>query len=419
MKIIANVDEKRKDTLAKFEVSEALKMIQYEAFEKAKLNGENIKIGITDAGFLNLDTQDYFKKTIEQNRVVACKDFLSPRQGNQLFENITGKDSHGREVAKCVGGLSSKEQFGLAHEALYYLARSENAKEERRYEEDAWVAAMEWFDSLGVRLVNSSLGYGKGFDVASESYNYLQMNGYSTVVAKAAQIASTEKEMFIVNSAGNNGHDKEWHSYISSPADVVSILSIGATDGLGAKMGYSSIGPEYNGYIKPDVSAFSKNGTSFSAPLITGYVACIMQSNPSFCNDEIMNILYKSSSLYPYKNNYVGYGVPNCYKTIQLLKQEAVSDSVVSFVATDSIVKFTNTDFLSLIPESAAKIVVYHTQNPGFVVLMETLDVQNSSNFILKQNHEDYTLVLIKNKRLRLFGQLLLQFYKTIMNNSI
>jgi subtilisin family serine protease len=387
------------DSVKAIEPSEALLSINYSYFDKAKLSGKGVVVGVADAGYLNLDKQDYFKKAIEEGRVLGTRDFLAPRRTVGIFENLTGKDTHGREVTKCIAGKSDKEQYGVAYNASFYFARTENAKEERRIEEDAWVAAIEWFDSLGVRLVNSSLGYGKGFDDPRESYTSAEMNGYTTVVAKAAQIAATQKEMFLVNSAGNSGNDKEWKGYISSPGDAVPVLTIGATDMNAAKMGYSSIGPEYNGYIKPDVSAFSKNGTSFSSPLIAGVVACILEKKGDWCNDQIKNVLFQAANLYPYKNNYLGYGVPNCDKIVQLLNGNTLSDSTYTVEATDSTYKINSIDELAKLNSGKPKMVVFRTTTPGFVISSETIDANKLVYEFKQLANESYCLIASGNKK--------------------
>jgi hypothetical protein len=161
------------------------------------------------------------------------------------------------------------------------------------------------------------LGYAKGFSNPKESYLPIQMDGKTSVIARAAQIAVEEKGMIVVVSAGNEGDDNSWQ-IISTPADVEGVIAVGATNELGMKMGYSSIGPDFLTYNKPNVSCFSLFGTSLAAPVITGFVACLLQANPNLTNKEIKDILEKSSSLYPFANNFVGFGVPNAKKALDL-----------------------------------------------------------------------------------------------------
>ena len=125
---------------------------------------------------------------------------------------------------------------------------------------------MEWIDSLGVRVINTSLGYAKGFSNPAENYEPTQMDGHTSVISKAAQIATEKKGILLVVSAGNEGDDTNW-MLISTPADAEGVLAVGATNQkLWNKIGYSSIGPEFLPYLKPNVSCFSLYGTSLAAP---------------------------------------------------------------------------------------------------------------------------------------------------------
>jgi subtilisin family serine protease len=131
-----------------------------------------------------------------------------------------------------------------------------------------------------------------------------------------------KKGILIIVSAGNEGDDRSWR-IISTPADAQGVLAIGATNAkLWNRIGYSSIGPESLPYLKPNVSCFSLYGTSLSAPVITGFAACVMQANPKLTNKQVMELIEKSSHLYPYGNNYVGYGVPQASRAIALLKNQ-------------------------------------------------------------------------------------------------
>jgi hypothetical protein len=51
-------------------------------------------------------------------------------------------------------------------------------------------------------------------------------------------------------------------------------------------------------------------GTSFSAPLLAGFSACVWQMNPGWDNMELREELKKSGDLYPYHDYAHGYGVP-------------------------------------------------------------------------------------------------------------
>jgi hypothetical protein len=180
-------------------------------------------------------------------------------------------------------------------------------------------------DSMGVRLINTSLGYAIKMDDPNDNYKQEDMNGKTTTITKAAQIGVDEKGIFLVVSAGNEGDNDEWR-IISAPADARGVLSVGATrDKVWDRIGYSSLGPDFLPYMKPNVSCYSPNGTSFSAPAVTGFVACMMQKNPALTNKELFDIIQKSSHLYPYGNNYIGYGVPLASRAKALLSNPAAT----------------------------------------------------------------------------------------------
>jgi len=116
---------------------------------------------------------------------------------------------------------------------------------------------------------------------------------------------AASKGMLVISSAGNKG-DKVWH-YITAPADADSILSVGAIDQNGHVAYFSSRGPSSDGDIKPDVMAIGKstvmadenggitygNGTSLSAPVISGLAACLWQTNRNASAMEVLNSIVK------------------------------------------------------------------------------------------------------------------------------
>jgi len=140
--------------------------------------------------------------------------------------------------------------------------------------------------------------------------------------------------MLVVNSAGNEGN-KEWR-YISAPADGDSVLTVGAVDSLGRLASFSSVGPTYDGRLKPNLvaqgvyatvltrsGAVSRaNGTSFSSPILAGMAACFWQSQPGLTNMEVIQFLQQSASKASSPDNLFGYGVPNGYKAYEQAREE-------------------------------------------------------------------------------------------------
>lgn len=280
------------------------------------LTGQHVKVGVIDGKFGNADNTPSLQHVFRQGRVKAAKDFLST---NDIFEETDNpSDRHGTAVLHMIAGEDHTTRYGLANDGMFYLARTENSELEYRGEEDAWVAALEWLDSTGVRLVNSSLGYSTDFDKAAHNYTPQDMDGQTSVVAKAAKMAVTQKGMILVVSAGNEGNNAKW-KVITTPADVEEVITVGATNTENLRSEVSSIGPTNGSFLKPDVVCMSVGGTSLAAPVITGMIACMLQKDPSLTSGEIRDIISRSSHLYPYGNNYVGYGIPDAKKIIQYL----------------------------------------------------------------------------------------------------
>ena len=286
-------------------------------FDSLNLDGKGVRIGIIDAGFTNADSSFWFKHIFGENRVVATKDYISP-EASDFYEPKTKADIHGHNVMGYLAGYNDtlQQKIGLATGAHFYLARTENGEKEHLVEEDDWVSAIEWMYEQGVELVNTSLGYSE-FDDTSENHVLSDMNGRTTKITLAAQKAA-EKGMMIVVSAGNMGSSK-WR-YITSPADARGVLTVGATRKVNkTRIYYSSLGVEFVDYIKPEVATYSDRGTSYSSPAVAGFMACLMQYDSTLTPIQLKDVITKSSHLYPYGNNYVGYGIPDAKKAIGII----------------------------------------------------------------------------------------------------
>lgn len=277
--------------------------------------GEGMLIAVTDAGFFNVDIYPAFDSLWTNNQIIGFKDFV--HDGLEF----SSQHSHGMNVLSVMGGNIPGEIIGTAPKANYWLLRSEDASSEYVIEEDNWISAAEFADSAGADIINISLGY-ETFDYPAQDHNYSMMDGNTTRIARGADIASS-KGMIVVTSAGNSGN-KPWH-YIGTPADADSVLAVGSVDGFKNYSDFSSTGPSSDGQVKPDVAALGTsavfqtsagtvgtgNGTSFSAPVITGLVACLWQANPSLNNMEIIDYIRRSSDRYDHPDSLYGYGIPD------------------------------------------------------------------------------------------------------------
>lgn len=277
--------------------------------------GDDMVIAILDAGFYHVNTLTMFDSLRNQNRLLGYKDFVMP--GNNLFEEST----HGMSVASLIVGNAPGSLVGTAPHASVWLLRCEDAGSEYIVEEDNWIAAAEFADSVGADVINSSLGYTE-FDDASQNHIYSELDGNTTRISRGADMAAA-KGILVVNSAGNSGNNT-WR-YIGAPADADSILTIGAVDAYGNFASFSSYGPSADDQVKPTVCAqgqgayvvsssdgvYPSNGTSFSSPIMAGAVACLWQANKTMTNMEIIESVKKSASRYSNPDSMYGYGVPS------------------------------------------------------------------------------------------------------------
>lgn len=369
--------------------------IQAPDFAQAGLTGRFVTIGIIDAGFFGADSANALKHVFVRDGVKRIRDYVNEKKThNNLLRTLeTTADMHGTEVMAAIAGNDPTEniQFGLATDAQFYLARTDQGNREYRGEEDNWVAAIEWMDSLGVRLINTSLGYARGMSNPKDNYEPSQMDGHTSLISRAAQIAADKKGMLIIVSAGNEGDDRSWR-IISTPADAQGVLAIGATNAqLWNRIGYSSIGPESLPYLKPNVSCFSLYGTSLSAPVITGFAACLMQANPKLTNKQLIDIIEKSSHLYPYGNNYIGYGVPQARRAIALLRNQELP-------ATARSVKATGKTLTLPVETNAPTVSVFHKKDATHVLQQEAAKVSNGQLILRRAADEKQTTVDLKNE---------------------
>lgn len=302
-----------------------IEMLGGDELHQLDYTGGGMTIAVMDAGFPGVNTFTAFEKIRSNGQILGGYDYVN------RSDNFYTGSSHGTSVLSIMAANVKDELIGSAPDANYYLFITEDASQETPLEESLWVEAAEKADSLGVDLINTSLGYYQ-FDNSNYDYSYEDMDGATTFITRGADIAFT-RGMIVVNSAGNEGNDP-WH-YIIAPADGVNVLAIGAVDANEIITSFSSYGPAFDGRIKPDVNAkgggttivnnlgtvTKGNGTSYSAPVMTGVIACLWQAFPDKTNLEIVENIKASSHLFTNPNDHEGFGLPdfmNVYTTFSL-----------------------------------------------------------------------------------------------------
>lgn len=284
--------------------------------------GQGMTIAVLDNGFEKVDEMGVFDSIWANNQIISTYDFVKQQE---IGFNTT---DHGTKVLSTMAANSPGMMIGTAPKANYHLIRTEIKDTESLLEEFLWISGAEYADSVGVDIITSSLGYSE-FDDETQNHTYSDLDGNTTPITKAADMAAS-KGILVITSAGNSGN-KPW-VYITAPADGDNVLTVGAVDSSGVLTVFSSLGPTADGRIKPNVVALgqsvtfanisnlivSGNGTSFSAPIISGLAACLWQSNPLLSNLVIKEIIEKSSNQWNNPDNFYGYGLPDFYLASQL-----------------------------------------------------------------------------------------------------
>lgn len=278
--------------------------------------GKGIWVAVMDGGFINADTMPFFDSVGLQGRLHPGWDFVERDAG--LFEAA----GHGTSVLSVMAANLPGYFVGTAPDATYFLLKTEDTGGEYPVEEANWISGAEWADSIGVDIINASLGY-TSFNDTTLSHKYATLNGRTAIGSRGAAIAAT-KGMIICNSAGNEGDDS-WH-YIGVPADAPGLIAVGAVNSEGDRANFSSFGPTPDGRIKPDLVAPGddivvagnvgtelgvSSGTSLACPMLAGAIAALWSAYPEKNAAEIQDAVFRSADQYEHPDNERGWGLPD------------------------------------------------------------------------------------------------------------
>jgi hypothetical protein len=282
------------------------------------ITGLGVVVGMLDTGFRYQEHE-----ALQSITVLDEYDFINDDDVTRNEPNdAPGQEDHGTMTLSTIAGFREGMLIGPAFDAAFYLAKTELLPSEIPAEEDYWVAGIEWLERQGVDVVSSSLGY-------LDWYTYPDMDGDTAVTTKAADLA-VAKGVVVVNSAGNEG-TSPWR-YIIAPADGDSVIAVGAVTSNRQRVAFSSVGPTFDGRIKPDVMAMGAgvtavwpgttekyrtvNGTSFSCPLTAGAVALILSAHPELTPMEVYEALINTADRAAEPDTLYGYGIVNAWDAL-------------------------------------------------------------------------------------------------------
>lgn len=329
-------------------------------------HGEGVLVAMLDTGF------NRSHEALDHLNVVAEWDFIFE---DSVTKNQPGDPSnqhyHGTYTLSALGGYAPGELIGPAWAADFILAKTERMWEEVEAEEDDYVRALEWAESLGAEVVSSSLGY-------LNWYSYSDLDGNTAVTTIAADIAAS-KGVTIVTAAGNEG-PLPWPGIIA-PSDGDSVIAVGAVDSNAVIVGFSSRGPSYDGRIKPDVMAMGTavvsaapydslsyvrtQGTSLSTPLVAGSVALLLQMHPHWTPIDVWTALTNEASNSATPNNDYGWGIIDAYASA-LNGATGIMEGVVL----QSVVRNEQVEITLMMPHA-----------PGTELTLQRRDLQIDANY--------------------------------------
>ncbi|MCD0489890.1 S8 family serine peptidase [Pedobacter sp. MC2016-14] len=279
--------------------------------------GAGIDIAVIDAGFINLKNNAAFKNV----NIKGAKSFV--------YENDDpyAVDTHGIWVTSTMAVNIPRTYVGTAPEANYWLLRTEDQSSEYPIEEDYWVNAAEYADSVGVDIINSSLYYTDAYYFVNARYKFEDMDGKTAFATRGANVAA-DKGILIVNCAGN---DRTW---VGTPADAPNVLTVGSVNSRLNIDAFTSWGVTVDGRMKPDILAMggganvintsgiaeNRSGTSYASPIMCGLAACLWQAYPTLTNKQLLEIIRKSGDRAATPEVPYGNGIADMQKAMNLAK---------------------------------------------------------------------------------------------------
>lgn len=275
--------------------------------------GNRVRVMMLDTGF----RKDH--AAFAASRLEGERDFIFGDGDTQNEpEDNPGQHRHGTGCWAVCGGFDPGRIVGPAYGATFFLAKTEDIRSETQVEEDNYVAALEWADSLGVRVTSASLSY-LDFD-DGEEYELPELDGDTAVVTRAVDLAAA-RGILCVNAMGNTGPGD---GTLGTPADADSMLAVGAVDSLNNIAQFSSRGPTGDGRFKPEVVARGQatwwadaisptsygfaNGTSLSTPLVGGAAALVFEAHPEWGAMQVRDALMATADRQSSPDFAYGYG---------------------------------------------------------------------------------------------------------------
>ncbi|MDQ3537032.1 MAG: S8 family serine peptidase, partial [Bacteroidota bacterium] len=372
-----------------------LKIIKaYDAWAITK-GDTNIVIGVLDTGY-NPDHED-LKMNIKNNHKDPLNNFDDDDDGYK--DNFAGwdfangdnkpysdKNGHGTEVLG-VCAASSNNSLGIAgtgYNSKYMpikIYKSEDDSFAFGYEAIVYAA------DKGCKVINLSWGDYRG--------------GFSNFVQDIINYAALEKDVVIVAAAGNTSNLLNFY-----PASYNNVLSVGATDANDNKTTWGTfsyhidlMAPGQAVYTtKNDGSYGFSQGSSFSAPIVSGAAALVRSKFPELNALQVIERLRVSADdIYhiPYNQTFkdqLGKGRLNMHRAVSDFTSPAIrminfkyKNKYGNYAFPGDTISIEGT-FINYLSPSNNVIVSISSSSPYVTVLNGTFNLGNLGTLLNKDN---------------------------------
>lgn len=347
-------------------------LIRFAPFDFGSGPKTKVRVAVLDSG-IDVDFS-------LQGRVVAEKSFLLQKYGYGVTDTTTTDSRpegvpHGTLVASLVAETPNAE-----------IVNAKVMGDNGSATSIAIAAAIYWSIEQNCSVITMSLG---GSPVLGDPI-------------EAAVEWAFARGAVVISSAGNEGDSGIAGNSISSPSVFEKCVSVAALYEDGTLAEFSSTGPTFDRYMKPDISAYGwvthgssrYYGTSFAAPRVAGAVARLIgystDNNFTFTPGSIMTALMMGADpMTGYPSYAVGTGKLNVQNSIALLDASAQEGELpamsLAFPGTlpiDYEQLFYNDTYefnIRLLTAGFTTFTVSVTGNaPGIVDLPSTIEVNQS-----------------------------------------
>jgi len=267
------------------------------AHEELGYTGRGVTIAVLDTGMrgthVSLDDLDDNPLTDDPKIAVFYDAFAN--------KSVAPYDSgeHGTWTASIAAGTGGgTPNVGGAPGARLVGVR---AGSESSFPESTALRAMEWTidhqEELNISVMSISWGIVLGGPA--------DHNGNSAISRAADRAVGAG--MSVVVAAGNTALS----ATVTAPGDARLVVTVGSVNDNHHLSSFSSEGPTSDGRTKPDVCApgesvtgamsssdngwYTGDGTSASAPLVGGLIACMLEANPDLAPAQVKQILHETS----------------------------------------------------------------------------------------------------------------------------